>query len=209
MRKSKQIIASVMALVLVAAIAVGGTLAYLSASASVDNPFTFTKGDGVIVDIDEGDWDPDSATNLFPGVTVTKEPEVFNNSAGDVDIDVWAAIKVSYVKDDAVLASDDAYYTDNIEPYVTLNNLDTTNFTAEAVNGEAATIYYFNAKLLQDGSTGKLFDSVTISSTMPNDIANALNAGGGFKIRVEAAAIQATGFDTAADAKTELTGLFS
>jgi predicted ribosomally synthesized peptide with SipW-like signal peptide len=70
---SKKRLSLALAIVLVAALIVGATLAFLTSSDEVTN--TFTLGD-VEIEIEEPGWDPEDGEDLLPGDTFVKDPTV-------------------------------------------------------------------------------------------------------------------------------------
>ena len=83
--KKKTILVAAIAVMLVAALVVGGTLAYFTDTKSADNVFTMGN---VAITLDETDVsNPDARTtrgntyNVYPGQTVKKDPIVHNTGA--------------------------------------------------------------------------------------------------------------------------------
>jgi len=92
-----------LAIVLIAALAIGLTLAYFTDTKEVTN--TFTMGD-LEIDLTE-DWDPDDGEDMVPGDTVVKEP-------------VITAVKNdSYVRVILTLVDKDATPTAGVYPPIT------------------------------------------------------------------------------------------
>lgn len=74
--KKKKIAALITSLALVGVVVVGGTLAYLTAQTeTVENVFTVGN---VSIDVEEPDWNPDDADELYPGAEVAKNPQIKN-----------------------------------------------------------------------------------------------------------------------------------
>lgn len=90
--KLKNVLLSVMSLALVAVVAIGGTLAYLTDRDSEAN--VFTVGD-VEIELNE---DFKQGAELIPGVKVEKEARITNT--GDNDAWVWMTLAVPAVLDD-------------------------------------------------------------------------------------------------------------
>lgn len=87
--KKKTILVAAIAVMLVAALVVGGTLAYFTDTKTADN--TFTMGN-VAITLDETNVAEDAPTgsrvdgntyNVYPGQTVTKDPTVTNVGSND------------------------------------------------------------------------------------------------------------------------------
>lgn len=95
-RKSRSMvfIACLAALVLVA----GGTLAYLTTTTnSAENMFIAGNIDA---ELEESNWEPTSAENMLPSVTVDKNPLITNTSAFEVD--EWTGIMLTFQKPTAI-----------------------------------------------------------------------------------------------------------
>lgn len=88
--KKKTILVAAIAVMLVAALVVGGTLAYFTDTKTADN--TFTMGN-VAITLDEKNANPDAPTgsgrvtentyNVYPGLIVDKDPTVTNVGSND------------------------------------------------------------------------------------------------------------------------------
>ncbi len=102
--KKRNLITCVVALVLVAALGIGATLAYLTDSESAKN--TFTTGN-VKIDLVEPHWNPDNAQDLEPGDIITKDPAMVNTGKNDA----YMLLKVEGV--DAMRAQDFEVYFDD------------------------------------------------------------------------------------------------
>ena len=106
----KRTVALVLAIVLVFAVAVGGTVAYLTSTASVEN--TFTVG-SVKINLDEAKVTPDGAPvegadrvmandyKLMPGHTYTKDPTVTVLEGSE---DSYVRMKVTFNNAAAIIA---------------------------------------------------------------------------------------------------------
>jgi len=79
--KMKRNLSILCAVILSASTIIGGTIAYFSDAEERVNPFTTagnTGGSGVDIDLEEPNWDPDDAEDMFPGSTITKDPTIIN-----------------------------------------------------------------------------------------------------------------------------------
>jgi len=96
--------AVVLASVLVVLLAIGATLAYLSATTDErQNAFSFA--DNVKGILEEPNWDPKKGEDLTPGAEIPKDPFIRNVS--DNGVDVWAGIRVGFTDGHGDLLSDD------------------------------------------------------------------------------------------------------
>lgn len=90
MKKSKKIITGIAAITLVAALGIGGTLAYLTDSEKVTNTFSVADLD---ITLTEPEWDDTTdGKDMEPGDTVKKDPTV-NAVKGDSYVRVIMTIK--------------------------------------------------------------------------------------------------------------------
>ena len=93
-RKKKRILTAVMAALLVACVAAGGTLAWLwAATETAENVFTFAKN--ITGELDEPLWEPPNGQNLTPGSEIDKDPQITNTSKNAVT--EYAAIRLTWL----------------------------------------------------------------------------------------------------------------
>ena len=100
--KKKTILVAAIAVMLVAALVVGGTLAYFTDTKTADN--TFTMGN-VAITLDETNANPNAPTgsgrvtentyNVYPGLIVDKDPTVTNVGANDAWIRAKIVVKAN------------------------------------------------------------------------------------------------------------------
>ena len=167
--KKKNILLGALALILVAAVSVGGTLALLTASDNVVN--TFTVGN-VKIDLTEPNYDGDNQ-KLIPGTYIDKDPTVTVLADSE---NCYVRVKVTVP---AALAN-----------YVTLDYND-TDWT---LDGDG----YYRYKALVPASADNtqlpaVFTKVTIKEEVTGAQLEALGADD-LKITVDAYAIQSASF---------------
>ena len=167
--KKKNILLGALALILVAAVSVGGTLALLTASDNVVN--TFTVGN-VKIDLTEPNYKGDNQ-KLIPGTTIAKDPTVTVLADSEdcyvrVKVTVPAAlaqyVSLEYNDTDWTLDGDGYYRYKNLVPASAENNSLPPVFTKVTINSAA---------------TGEQLAALT-----PDDL----------KITVDAYAVQAASF---------------
>ena len=184
------------ALTLVVVMAIGGTLAYFTDTDEATNVFVVGNVD---IELEEPSWkEPD---HIVPGVTYDKDPYVLNVGVNDawLRVDVilsdWAAFKA---------AAENHGITDLGTIF---DGHDENKWTragiVENADDTVTYSYYYDSKLLAGSETPKLFTSVTIPAEFTNSEMAAI--GNDFSIVVKAYAIQADGFDSAADAFANVT----
>lgn len=182
----KKTLTMVLALVLVAAISVGATLAYLTSTDTVTN--TFTVGN-VAITMDEQDVDNstkdaerDQANSykLMPGHTYTKDPIVHVSSTSeDCYLFVKVTNEIAEIEGDTKVAAQMA-----AKGWVAV----------DVDNVPGVYVYTQNSApaVVKGGSNVTVFDNFTVSGTVNNATLATYN---GKTIVVNAYAIQADGFE--------------
>mgnify|MGYP000758186708 FL=1 len=208
--KKKSILMAAIAVMLVAVLVVGGTLAYFTDTKSATN--TFTMGN-VKITLDETNVnDPQGARvtentyNVYPGAVVTKDPVVHNtgkNAAyirATVNVSNWMNLVAAYYPDFKETFPNDGY---KAALNLLVGELGEGWSVVGVEAGDTFTIGQFDAKfilkydgqLAADTDTTAMFKTVTIPAGIDNANASSLNS-----VKVVAQAIQADGFDTWDDA---------
>ena len=199
MKKAKKILLMVCALALTAAMAVGGTLAYLTSQDAVTN--TFTVGNVKIV-LDETDIDStetnktvegrDKANeyHLLPGSTYVKDPRITVTSKTATD----AVYKSQF-------DSESCYLFVKVENEIVAIEAETTvaqQMDAKGWDLVQDDIYCYcgadgKPVALTAGSQVVVFDNFTIKGDVSNET---LSAYAGKTIKVNAYAVQSAGFES-------------
>lgn len=217
MKKSKKVIIGVLATGLVAAVSIGGTLAFLTDSEKQTN--TFTVGD-LDISLSEPNWDDTTdGKDMTPGDTFVKDPtvaEVTNDSYmrvvmtvkdsdGNKITDTNRLSKIlTMVRYDNTYNKDETPVTDNLKEdgKYSLNDLEAYSninpgFTLNTTKSTAGEYYYEYNSVFAEGDEAVLFTNVVV----PTDYNQTdLELIGQFKIEVYAQAIQTDNFANAADA---------
>ena len=205
----KKKLMTVLALVLVIAMSVAGTYAYLTSTDTVKN--TFTVGD-VQIKLDEAKANPDGSLvegaarvdansyKLLPGHKYNKDPMVT----------VLKGSESSYVKMTVTFskaAELDAIFAPNggANMISIFNGYDSANWiykgnTEDTANNTRTYEFWYKAPVAApdaDVALDALFDSITVPGTITNAQLATIE---GMTITVNAYAIQADGFTDAADA---------
>lgn len=185
----KKKLMTVLALVLVIALSVAGTYAYLTSQATVNN--TFTVGN-VAITMDEADVNEYGEKLNKAGNVAAGNDEL----APRVDHNEYKLVPShTYVKDPTIHVganSEDCYLfveiTNGLGTNATINGL--TGWTRVA---EGSNVYYYNTKV-SAGADVEVFNSFTFAENgNPADFGSA-------SIVIKACAIQADGFETPAAA---------
>lgn len=176
--KKRSILLTALALVLVAGISIGGTMAYFQAE-SEDLVNTFTVGN-VDISLNEPTWfapgGSDIAADMTPSQKANKDPFITNESDSNA---CYARLRITGLSYDATsdtLAAPMGF---------AINDLDLTNWD---IVQEGANIYAYYKSILDAGdSTPELFSGITMTSTaLEGDVA-------GFSITIVGEAIQCEG----------------
>lgn len=195
--KKKTILVAAIAVMLVAALVVGGTLAYFTDTKTADN--TFTMGN-VAITLDETNAAPDAPTgsrvdgntyNVYPGLIVDKDPTVTNVGSNDAWIRAKIVVKANTEQLNQlglIEAANDA----TGEKLAKIFKLGAGwSYTGKVIMGEDGTFTFvmkYADKLAPKAAT-PVFTQVTIPGETVVDSFN-------FNINVVAEAIQADGFTT-------------
>lgn len=203
--KARKILVSLAALALVAAISIGGTIAYLTSTDEVVN--TFTVGN-VAIKLDEAKANTDGSLvpnaervkansyKLLPGHTYNKDPMVTVLSGSETS---YIKMTVTFSKAnelDAIFAPTGAELTSIFNGYDAANWTYKGNTKNTTDNTRTYEFWYKEAvgAPTADVALDALFDSITVPGTITNE---QLATIAGMTITVNAYAIQADGFATA------------
>ena len=201
----KKKLMTVLALVLVVAMSVAGTYAYLTSADKVVN--TFTVGD-VQIKLDEAKANPDgtlvpntdrvkaNSYKLLPGHTYAKDPMVTVLKGSESS---YVKMTVTFTKAaelDAIFAPNGADMTSIFNGYDSDNWIYKGNTENASANTRTYEFWYKDtvAALDEDVALDALFDSITVPGTINNAQLKTIE---GMTITVNAYAIQADGFANA------------
>lgn len=204
----KKKLMTVLALVLVIAMSVAGTYAYLTSADKVVN--TFTVGD-VQIKLDEAKANPDGSLvqgadrvkansyKLLPGHNYNKDPMVTVLKGSESS---YVKMTVTFTKAselDAIFAPDGADMTSIFNGYDRANWIYMGNTEDASANTRTYEFWYKDTVAAPDADVAldALFDSITVPGGIKNDQLKTIE---GMTITVNAYAIQADGFTDAADA---------
>ena len=205
--KRKALLLTFCAVLLVVA-SVLGTIAYLTSQDEVKNTFTVGR---VAIKLDEAKVNLDgtlvegadrvqkNSNKLLPGHTYTKDPTVTVRSGSESSYIKMTVTFTMANELDAIFAPDGADLTSIFKGYDPANWIAKGNTKNTADNTRTYEFWYKDAvgAPTADVALDALFESITV----PNDITGEqLATIQGMKITVNAYAIQADGFETAAKA---------
>ena len=202
----KKLTLVVTCIVLVAAMVIGGTLAYFTDSKTATNTFTMgnvnIKLDETDIKNPEGDRVTSNAYDVYPGEVVTKDPIVHNTGKNGayiratVNVYNWMNLVAAYYPDFKETFPNDGY---KVALNLLVGELGEGWSVVDVVAGDTFTIGQFDAKfvLKYDGvlaagaDTTAMFQTVTIPAGIDNANASSFQS-----VKVVAQAIQADGFNT-------------
>jgi len=164
---SKKKMTVILSAVLVLAIAIGATLAYLATlTHEEENVFTFAQNIRAL--LDEPNWDPKEGENLIPGYEVKKDPMITNKS--DNGLDIFTAIRLIFA-DGVGNNLSDAEATRLLGLLDISWNANWTLIDGKNDVGDAtfAQIYLYNGVLAPGKVSDPIFSSVTIKETISDE----------------------------------------
>jgi len=155
-KKRTAIIGIALALVL----AVGGTLAYLTAMTG-EKENVFTMGTNITGILEEPNWDPAEAENFTPSKVIAKDPQIENTSVTGTDPAYVGATLTYQVKDDTGAWVDTTYAA--LDQFIniqtnTVLGFNTTNWTMADNNTRA----YYTPTVAPGITTDPIFTDVEI-----------------------------------------------
>ena len=207
--KKKTILVAAIAVMLVAALVVGGTLAYFTDTKSADNVFTMGN---VAIKLDEtkvGGTDGERTTKgntyaVYPGQTVTKDPIVHNtgkNAAyirATVNVSNWMNLVRAYYPDFKETFPNDGYKAAlNLlvgelgEGWSVVGVEAGDVFSYADGQFDAKFILKYDGPLAAGSETTPMFTQVMVPAGLDNANASTFSS-----VKVQAQAIQADGFGT-------------
>lgn len=166
--KRKGIVITLAAILLISTLAIGTTLAWLRDDASASNHITIGNVD---IQVNEDEWNPDDATDIYPGKTTSKNPSVENIGANPAYIRVKVNIDSAFLQ------------------YLTIDYDTDENTGHWYKDGD---YYYYRTILLPGEETVPLFTQFTLSSTYQESPVGEMPE---FDIIVLAEAIQSQNFE--------------
>lgn len=202
----KKLTLVVTCVVLVAAMVIGGTLAYFTDTKTANNTFTMGNVKIALDETDiknpEGDRVTSNAYDVYPGEVVTKDPIVHNTGKNGayiratVNVYNWMNLVAAYYPNFKETFPNDGY---KAALNLLVGELGEGWSVVDVVAGDTFTIGQFDAKfvLKYDGvlaagaDTTAMFQTVTIPAGIDNANASSFQS-----VKVVAQAIQADGFDT-------------
>ena len=148
----KNIIIVIISLIIVLLIT-GGVYAYLTDTDHATN--VFTQG-SIKISLTEPNWNPSNGTDLRPGNTIAKDPQI--NNIGKNEAYVYIKVEQPIVELMNGTKSPLFSYTTNSGWTLLGDNSSQSNCPVRT------SVYYYNTALAKNTSTSKLFNNVTVSN---------------------------------------------
>lgn len=225
--KARKILVSLAALALVAAISIGGTIAYLTSTDKVENTFTVgnvkitmdearVNADGkpvdqngtVVMDLTKAERVAKNSYKLMPGHSYTKDPTIHVDAASE-DCFIRAKVTLTNAKEWIAIATE---YADNKVENIIKGTDDNIWWVSQPAVDEKANTVTYTFIYKNESHTDELGKRIWTSAdskdlvlfneiAVPDGLTNTeLASVGSSKITVVAEAIQADGFETEAAA---------
>lgn len=187
----KRFAAAAVSAALVATLAVGGSIAYLTDSATIENQFTLDTN--LAISLEEANFDAETAQGLLPTQEVLKDPKVSND--GTVEAYIAATVRIpvmsgNILSDDNKLQAvqdHDLYSYELGEGWAQYGD-------AVVKDGFKTYTYLYTGTLAGNAKTAPIFDAVKVANFTEDPGLENVN------IDVAAYAIQSHGFDSATSA---------
>lgn len=160
--EKKRLLGTVGAIVLTAALTLGGTLAYLnSVTETKNNVFSSSKNIETIL-TEEDEW-YNGWTDYTPGQSKPKTPVITNESK---NTDIYVAMRVSYQGNNGDFMSQKDF-----EKFVTLENFnEEAKWSLLKTYEDGTALYLYGAKLIPGGKTDILFNRVTVNAGITGSV---------------------------------------
>ena len=217
MNMKKKLVAGGLVACLGATLIGGATLVYFTDNEEASN--TFTVGN-VGIDLfetkvqkvhDKWEFVPDDAhvegntyEGVYPGATLPKDPTVTLDAGSS---NAYVRMKVTFTNGDAWQAAGVEDLRTLVSASIDPAKWSVDDGVMELATGDITFTYTYQDMLVDaegQNSTDRLFDSVYIPAYLDGEDMAAIAEGGNFQINIKAEAIQADGFDSAAEAFTAM-----
>lgn len=221
MKRSEKIIIGIVTLGLLSALAVGGTMAYMTDKEDKVNTFTVGTLD---VDLEEKNWEPEDGESLVPGDTLLKDPVIkavksdsyvrayliVKDASGSVITDaerlglITKMIKYDDTYNAAAQTGGTALKEGTVYSEADIAQIPMVNPEFTQVSTGTAGKYCFNyGRILKEGESVVLFTNIVVPAEWSQV---QLDKVGAFDVDVVVEAIQAKNFADAESAFSALDG---
>ncbi|MFB0919918.1 MAG: SipW-dependent-type signal peptide-containing protein [Oscillospiraceae bacterium] len=219
--KKKTLLLSLTAVIIVAALAIGGTLAYFTDNDTAENSFTVgdvsiklyehvvnqtsdTFGQAVWTTDNDNTTDGNTYSNIFPGAVLPKDPTIENDGSNPAYVRMKVTISNASAWKAAIPSGTDltTIFIGFIDGEWTRSNI--IDHSSNPSINTITYIYEYNYILPINTTISPLFTSIKIPTGLSNQQMADISGTDGFKMNIVAEAIQSEGFDTSAAAFTAL-----
>lgn len=169
--KKKQLLITGAAVALTAVLAVGGTLAYMTAITETKKN-VFTSDKGIKIELEEKEWETSGkkkAENYTPGDVIAKDPAIVNKC----EENIWSGIKLDYIGTDRYMTNGEyksAYYTqEDFKKYGTID-VNEDHWILIATNQNGSELYAFNQEVAVGATTDPtLFSNLAVNAQIKEE----------------------------------------
>lgn len=142
---------------LAAVIGLGGTLAYINnVTNTVENKFNSSKNSHITGTVEEDKWSEKEASKYQPGDVLAKNPTVKLEKESE---NAWAAMSLKFVDSEGKAMN----YND-FTKYAEIVDLNKTDWTLIAKNGEGSELYAHKAVVTPVDPTKPLFENIKVNT---------------------------------------------
>ena len=165
MMKNRKMVKGIALAAMVAALAAGGTAAYLTDFESATNSFTVGKVD---IELDEPNWKPDENTKLVPTQVIKKDPFVKNLGVNDAFVYLEVSVPVRNVITAALDGTRNALAKTEVFSYT--KNKEWTQMERKEIGQNMVYTYVYNSILKPGEKTATLFNTVTFANIIEGQL---------------------------------------
>ena len=165
MMKNRKMVKGIALAAMVAALAAGGTAAYLTDFETATNSFTIGKVD---IELDEPNWKPDDNTKLVPTQVIKKDPYVKNKGINEAFVYLEVSVPVRNV----ITAAQDGTRNPlrKTELFTYSRNKEWTQLERKEVGQNMVYTYAYNHILKPGQKTTTLFDTVKFANIIEGQL---------------------------------------
>ena len=165
MMKNRKMVKGIALAAMVAALAAGGTAAYLTDFETATNSFTIGKVD---IELDEPNWKPDDNTKLVPTQVIKKDPYVKNKGINEAFVYLEVSVPVRNV----ITAAQDGTRNTlrKTELFTYSRNKEWTQLERKEVGQNMVYTYAYNHILKPGQKTTTLFDTVKFANIIEGQL---------------------------------------
>ncbi len=165
MIKNKKMVKGIALAAMLAALAAGGTAAYLTDFETATNSFTVGKVD---IELDEPNWKPDDNTKIVPTQVIKKDPFIKNRGINEAFVYLEVSVPVRNVITAAQDGTRNALAKTELFSYT--KNKEWTQLERKAIGQNMVYTYAYNHILKPGEKTTTLFSTVTFANIIEGQL---------------------------------------